>query len=50
MSLPDDFKLTGKWNQKAERIGRMVPPLMMKAIASSVYDKVIKLYKDIDNG
>ena len=50
MSLPDDFKLTGKWNQKAERIGRMVPPLMMKAIASSIYDKVIKLYKEIDNG
>ena len=50
MSLPDDFKLTGKWNQKAERIGRMVPPLMMKAIASSIYDKVIKIYKEIDNG
>jgi hypothetical protein len=28
----------------------MVPPLMMKAIASSIYDNVIKLYKDIDNG
>ena len=41
-SLPDDFKLTGKWNQKAERIGRMVPPLMMKAIADSVYNKVLK--------
>jgi len=50
MSLPDDFKLTGKWNQKAERIGRMVPPLMMKEIASSIYDKVIKIYKEIDNG
>ena len=24
MSLPDDFKLTGKWNQGAERIGRMI--------------------------
>ena len=42
MSLPDDFKLTGKWSQKAERIGRMVPPLMMKAIAESVYEKVLK--------
>ena len=41
-SLPDDFKLTGKWNQKSERIGRMVPPLMMKAIAESVYEKVLK--------
>ena len=41
MSLPDDFKLTGKWNQRAERIGRMVPPLMMKAIADSIYEKVL---------
>ena len=40
-SLPDDFKLTGKWNQKSERIGRMVPPFMMKIIASSVYEKVL---------
>ena len=23
MSLPDDFKLTGKWEQKSERMGRM---------------------------
>lgn len=41
-SLPDDFKLTGKWNQKAERIGRMVPPLMMKCIAESVYTNILK--------
>ena len=46
MSLPDDFKLTGKWNQKAERIGRMVPPLMMKQIAESVYDNVLKVYNE----
>ena len=26
--LPDDFKLSGTFVQKAERIGRMVPPLM----------------------
>ena len=45
-SLPDDFKLTGKWGQKAERIGRMVPPLMMKAIADSVYEKILKPYKE----
>ena len=44
MSLPDDFILTGKWNQQAERIGRMVPPLMMKSIADSIYEKVIKVY------
>ena len=45
-SLPDDFKLTGKWNQKSERIGRMVPPLLLKTIADSVYDKVIRVYKN----
>ena len=46
MSLPDDFKLTGKWNQKAERCGRMVPPLMMERIASSIYEKVLEKYND----
>ncbi len=50
MSLPDDFKLTGKWEQKSERMGRMVPPLMMKAIADAIYEKVLKPYKEIDNG
>ena len=44
MSLPDDFKLTGKWNQKAERCGRMVPPLLMEKIASSVYKNVLEIY------
>ena len=42
MSLPDDFKLTGKWNQKAERCGRMVPPRMMERIASAIYTKVLE--------
>ena len=46
MSLPDDFKLTGKWSQKAERCGRMVPPLMMERIASSIYEKVLEKYND----
>jgi DNA (cytosine-5)-methyltransferase 1 len=50
MSLPDDFKLTGKWEQKSERMGRMVPPLMMKAVANAVYENVIKPYKEIMNG
>ena len=40
-SLPDDFVLTGTFNQQAERCGRMVPSLMMKAIAESVYTKVL---------
>lgn len=41
-SLPDDFKLTGKWAQKAERCGRMVPSLMMKALAESMYNNVLR--------
>ena len=44
MSLPDDFKLTGKWSQRAERLGRMVPAIMMERIASSIYDKVLEKY------
>ena len=46
MSLPDDFKLTGKWNQMAERCGRMVPPLMMKNIAEAVYTNILEKYND----
>jgi len=49
-SLPEDFKLTGKWEQRSERMGRMVPPLMMKAIADSIYKKVLKPYKELNNG
>ena len=41
-SLPDDFILTGKWAQRSERCGRMVPSLMMKSLAESMYNKVIK--------
>ena len=47
MSLPDDFKLTGSHSQQSERCGRMVPPLMMKAIAESIYEKVLKPYNEI---
>jgi len=46
MGLPDNYKLTGSFDQKAERIGRMVAPKMMAAIASSVYEKVIKVYNE----
>ena len=49
MSLPEDFKLTGKHKQQSERIGRMVPPLMMKALAESIYNKVLKPYKELNN-
>jgi len=49
MSLPEDFKLTGQHKQQSERIGRMVPPLMMKALSESVYNKVLKPYKELNN-
>src|SRR6056300_1238413 len=45
MGLPDDYKLQGKFDQQAERIGRMVAPLMMKNLASNIYEKVLKRTK-----
>lgn len=40
-AFPDDFKLTGKYDQQWERLGRSVPPLMMRAIASAVRDEIL---------
>jgi DNA (cytosine-5)-methyltransferase 1 len=40
--LPDDFVLTGTLRQGAERICRMVPPPLTKAVAESVYDRVLR--------
>jgi len=42
-SLPDDFKLSGTFNQRAERIGRMVPPLLTKHLVENIYNKVLKI-------
>jgi DNA-cytosine methyltransferase len=44
--LPDDFILTGTYGQAAERICRMVPPLLTKAIAESVYEKILVPYRE----
>lgn len=41
-SLPDDYTLTGSFGEQWERIGRMVAPLMMKAVAENIYEKVLK--------
>jgi DNA (cytosine-5)-methyltransferase 1 len=46
MSLPEDYKLTGPFDRQAERIGRMVAPKMMSAVAASVYEKVLKPYNE----
>jgi DNA (cytosine-5)-methyltransferase 1 len=40
-SFPADFALTGTYRQRAERIGRAVPPLMMRAIATTIRDEVL---------
>jgi len=42
MGLPDDFKLSGKFDQQAERIGRMVAPLCMKNLAETLYNNVLR--------
>jgi len=47
MSLPDDYVLTGTFNQQAERIGRMVAPKMMCALATSIYENILKPYKEL---
>lgn len=46
MSLPEDYQLTGSFDKQAERIGRMVAPKMMAAIADSIYEKVLKPYNE----
>lgn len=40
-SFPYDFILPGTYAQQYERLGRAVPPLMMKAIAETVRDKIL---------
>jgi DNA (cytosine-5)-methyltransferase 1 len=49
MSLPEDYQLTGTFDQQAERCGRMVAPKMMAALASTVYEKILKPYKELQN-
>jgi len=44
--LPEDYELTGTFDQKAERIGRMVAPKVMAEIANRVYDRILKPYKE----
>jgi len=42
MSFPDDYYLGEKYTQKTERLGRAVPPLMMKAISQHIYETILK--------
>lgn len=47
-SFPDDFKLLGKRNQRAERLGRSVPPLMMAAIAKTIQTEILDRHANPD--
>jgi DNA (cytosine-5)-methyltransferase 1 len=40
-AFPDDFTLCGSYAQQWERLGNSVPPLMMKAIASTIRDEIL---------
>jgi len=42
-SFPDDFILTGSYNQQWERLGRSVPPLLMKAVAEHLYNTILRV-------
>ena len=44
-SFPIDYNLEGSYNKQLERLGRSVPPLMMKAIADHLYNTVISKNK-----
>lgn len=36
MSIPDDYILTGNYQKQVERLGRMVAPFMMRAVAENI--------------
>lgn len=40
-AFPDDFILTGNYRQQWERLGRAVPPVMMKHVAAAVAEAIL---------
>lgn len=40
--FPDDFILTGSYDQQWERLGRAVPPVMMAHVAATVRDEILR--------
>jgi DNA (cytosine-5)-methyltransferase 1 len=44
-AFPDDFTLCGSYAQQWERLGNSVPPLMMRAIASTIRDRILSRIK-----
>lgn len=49
MGLPIDFKLEGTLKEKLARIGLMVAPPQLKRIAETIYENILKPYKEIEN-
>lgn len=39
--FPDDYILTGTYNQQYERLGRAVPPVMMAKVAQTIYEELL---------
>ena len=44
-SVPEDFILTGNYEKKHERLGRMVPPVMMSHIAKTIQTEILEKIK-----
>jgi|CXWL01.1.fsa_nt_gi DNA (cytosine-5)-methyltransferase 1 len=40
-SFPDDFRMAGKFADRWARLGNSVPPLMMRAIAETIRDRIL---------
>jgi len=49
MGLPEDYIATGNFDRQCERIGRMVAPKALAALASRIYETVLKPYKELQN-
>jgi DNA (cytosine-5)-methyltransferase 1 len=49
MSFPEDYVLTGTFDQQAERLGRAVAPKMMTEVANSIYTKILEPYYEKTN-
>ncbi len=41
-AFPDDFKFTGTYEQRFERMGRAVPPMMMAHVTASIVEHVLE--------
>jgi site-specific DNA-cytosine methylase len=48
--LPEDYQLTGTIEQAVECICNMVPPLLAKEVAESVYEGVLRPYREATGG